>query len=122
LVELIASSYLKTNISFRKSTTFNTIYPYVYSGVTDVADVVGQYVLYPNPAGEEVFITGGNESATTIIISDITGKVEMKDNIIISAGVPYKLDISSLSSVLHIATFISGDSRETHRLMVTPYK
>ena len=122
LVELIASSYLKTNISFRKSTTFNTIYPYVYSGVADLEDVVGKFVLYPNPAGEEVFITGGNESATRIIITDITGKIEMKERIIISAGVPYKLDISSLSSGLHIATIISGNSRETHRLMVTPYK
>jgi uncharacterized protein YjdB len=122
LVELIAASYLKSNISFRKSTTFNTIYPYVYSGVRDVADADGHYVIYPNPAGEEVFIMRGNESATTIIISDITGKVEMKERIIISAGAPYKLDISSLSSGLHIVTIISGDSSQTQRLMVTSHK
>ncbi len=121
LVELVASSYLKTNVSFRKSTTLYTIYPYIYSGVKEVKDVDGDFLLYPNPAMNEVFILGGYQSKIQILITDITGKLELHETIEFS-GEPYKINLDAFSSGLHLVTIINGDIREFYKLMVSPNK
>lgn len=122
LIELVASSFLKTNISFRKSTTFKTIYPYVYSAVAEVATEDGHFVLYPNPAEREVFLQTGKESKVHIIVTDVTGKIEVNDYVNITAGMPQKLDISELASGLHFVNIISGNMHEIHQLVVSSIK
>jgi len=119
LVELIAANYLISNVSFRKSTTFRSIYPYSYTGVKEVAEAGFVYDIYPNPANGVVYVVSGKQTETKVVISDISGRVELVNNYSMKAGEPIGIDIGKLSEGLHIVTVISGDIRESHKLVVS---
>ena len=82
-------------------------------GINEVVSAM-EIGIFPNPADDEIQITGLNESVL-VSLSDITGKKVMELN---SSPLTGTFDISSLNPGIYFISIYSGDDKQTFPLMV----
>lgn len=75
----------------------------------------GSFSVYPNPAGDEVFVSLKNTAATTLSIFDIRGKLLLQQNITEGES---RIDTSVLSSGMYMMELESSGAVKHHKLVV----
>ena len=74
-----------------------------------------EFVLYPNPAHDSLFITQSQRTATTLTIYDVLGKLVAKKEI---KNIENEVDISSLKRGVYLMQMGGNDKQETHKLII----
>ena len=74
-----------------------------------------EFVLYPNPAHDRLFITQNQQSRTTLRIYDVLGKLVAKQNI---HNIENEVDISSLKRGVYLVQMGDNNTQETHKLII----
>jgi len=92
-------------------------------GVTGIReDLLSDIKVYPNPSMDFLFLdfnqTGFLE--IQILVSDVNGRVVVRDEIINLKKSPYRLSILNLRTGMYFLHIISGDQLETFRFIKTP--
>ena len=72
-----------------------------------------RFTLYPNPASQQVVVTGDFASVTTIRLFDVSGKLTLNKKIVTNSD-NVSLDISTLQSGIYIIQI----GNETQKLIV----
>lgn len=79
------------------------------TGIISQQNDANQFILYPNPVNNSLFISFMNEvtGQIAIQITDLSGKLIMRDTKTVTAGQPLQFDTSALSSGTYILSVAS---------------
>jgi PKD repeat protein len=89
--------------------------------LTDVSiteNGAGSYLIYPNPAREEVFIKPGIDGLVTISILDLSGKEVLLQNVNVIAAETITIPLGQIEPGIYIVRFDSGKNRAYRKLVV----
>jgi PKD repeat protein len=89
--------------------------------LTDVSiteNGAGSYLIYPNPAREEVFIKPGIDGLVTIGILDLSGKEVLLQNVDVNAEETIKVPLSQIEPGIYILRIDTGRSQSVRKLLV----
>ncbi|HOY97677.1 MAG TPA: choice-of-anchor J domain-containing protein, partial [Catalimonadaceae bacterium] len=107
----VPTNFITNNFRFRFSFTTsggNNIYidnvRLAGTPTTGLEDpvVAGEILLYPNPAGKEVFIQTSRGQLEEVVIRDVTGKLIRKEQLLPSVNEPHKINTTGLHTGLYI--------------------
>ncbi|HOY97032.1 MAG TPA: T9SS type A sorting domain-containing protein, partial [Catalimonadaceae bacterium] len=107
----IPTNFISNNFRFRFSFTTsggNNIYidnvRLAGTPTTGLEDpvVAGEILLFPNPAGKEVFVQTSRGQLEEVVIRDVTGKEIRRQSAIPSVNEPHKINTSGLQTGLYI--------------------
>jgi len=76
------------------------------AGITSVT-AIKACIIYPSPAHNEVYISNGANTAKTIIITNMEGKMVISKN---TTGEKCLINIAGLSSGIYFATVVENES------------
>lgn len=115
----IPSNFISNNFRVRFSFTTsggNNIYidnvRFAGTPTTGLEDpvVAGEILLFPNPAGKEVFVQTNRGQLEEVVIRDVTGKEIKRQSAIPSLNEPYKINTTGLQTGLYVFELtISGN-------------
>lgn len=85
--------------------------------VSEIAQA--RFRIYPNPAIDQVWITGSTSDETIQVeVTDLTGKVVKLSQVRLASGATESLELSNLSTGTYLVRLIVGDQLEVHRVVV----
>ncbi len=87
----------------------------ILSGVVEVPAVTENISIYPNPAGDELFVQNTNESGTQIVIYDAIGRLVATGNVLPLSTT--SIDIASLPRGSYMLVCHLGDQILTRRII-----
>jgi hypothetical protein len=104
------------NIAIEGDTTPVTPQPIVidHTGISSVTSSNGEYVMYPNPSNDELFINSKSNDTKQIIILNITGQTVLQFN---ENSKQIKLDVSSLTKGIYFVRVIENNAVSTMKLI-----
>lgn len=119
-VTLTATSVFQLDVTFKKDTGTNTIYPFVPTGVRQVSVLNEDVRVYPNPAHHVLTVACGKQglNAATLSIADVTGRIAMTQQIDVTASGEVRVDVSNLVPGMYILTIGNAAGVYTTKLVV----
>jgi len=119
-VSLTATGVFQLDVTFKKDTGNNTIYPFVPNGVHQVSVLHEDVSVYPNPAQIVLHVACGKQglSAATLSVADVTGRVAMTQQIDVPAAGDATVDVSKLVPGVYILTIANVSGLYTTRLVI----
>lgn len=79
----------------------------------------GLFEIYPNPAGDIVYVKSIDAAIEQIRIYDLSGRMQLSKQIDINQGATYRLNLNNLSNGLYLMEVLGSKTTSTHRLMIT---
>tara|TARA_B100000508_G_scaffold137355_2_gene131762 strand:+ start:56051 stop:59410 length:3360 start_codon:yes stop_codon:yes gene_type:complete len=92
---------------------FTVEYPLSYEELTKEENL---FELFPNPASDEVIISGLNDGENEIVITDMTGAIVRQ--VSSTTQKEYMLDVSRLTPGMYYVSIVSNGERHTKKLVV----
>ena len=96
---------------------FSASYTSSNSGISELADA--GLMVYPNPAGSELFVTGPDFSGTVrILLTDLLGQICYEETTLMIQGVAKRIDVSQLAAGMYHLTIDRGGQRLNCRVVL----
>lgn len=78
----------------------------------------GLFEIYPNPAGDIVYVKSIDAVIEQIRIYDLSGRMQLSKQVDINQGATYRLNLNNLSNGLYLIEVLGSKTTSTHRLMI----
>jgi hypothetical protein len=88
------------------------------TGLEETNNLQNAIFIYPNPAANEVFIKTPANTAGSVTLTDITGKLLLRSQIKASSG-SFVLDTHQLPAGIYLVQFTSGSSVFNQKLVIS---
>jgi lysyl endopeptidase len=109
-------SPMSVSLDVKVVTTGNSI----INEIRDPILTLEEFIVYPNPAKDQVFILSKREvTETDLILTDLDGSIFKKEHLSNLFPGEYRIDVSELNPGVYFLNFISSYIRETHKLVIT---
>ena len=82
---------------------------------TGIAERIGYFNIYPNPANSQIFVTSGFSGKISVMMTDLAGKVVFRDD---AADAAFSLSIEDLTAGIYLFTLASENGALTKKVMV----
>ena len=108
---------VSNDVHFSGTVTIESIKIGEYGTSVNELSSVSNFTLFPSPASSEVNLTFTAQEATTVTLTDITGRVMVSEQA--SAGSVYKsYDVSGFAQGLYFVTISGANGQTTEKFMV----